>query len=654
MLDIEEFEKIRSQNLPRTEYCGRIMQKLVDLTGAQAAVIWNCEQRPYQMTCQKTSGPEVKLNIAEAEHSKILDKVIAENRGLLVRSDKIGTSPGVPKLMLAPLNSPWTEVVELVVSTENQVASDKELMKALEFAARIAGETSDSLPQDPESPQPSRPKSISIQDFSTYIQKIHGSVEAKKTWSSLANETRLLLDCDRVSIVVKKRGKFRLVAISGQPSVNRRSNSVQLLEKLSQKALKTKTDFWYPAEAEILPQLKEILETYLVDNATRSLVIKPVFLTPEKLIEDPESNAFNYNPVIAGIVFEHCNEQWERAEIEPVLDFVKVHAASALRNTKTHTDVFLYPLLNLLGKSKILAAPRMLPKTLLVAGAIIVLSLFLTLYQVPFYISANGVLVPENRNWIFAGQNGEVDEIFVEHGETIDQGAALLRLESKELEVQLAETKGRIQVLLERKQAIENHNYFTNQSTPEEQAIEDSLDSIAAEIEALKEKSLLLSEQQKNTTISSPIAGQVITWDVRQKLENRTVRADQQLLEVANVEGPWVLELDVEDRRVGLLLDGLKRSNNSELQVKYTLAAEPNKTFDGRLIEVSNSIQFSSENSQIVRAKVQLDDETIPLKQAKTGVVAKIYCGYETSIGYLWLHDVGDAFNRYVWFYLSR
>lgn len=654
MLDIEEFEKIRSQNLPRAEFCGRIMQKLVDLTGAQAAVIWNCEQRPYQMTCQKTSGPEVKLNIAEAEHSKILDKVIAEDRGLLVRSDKNGTSPGVPKLMLARLNSPWTEVVELVVSPKNQVASDQELMKTLEFAARIAGETNESLPQDPEATQPSRPKSISIQDFSTYIQKIHSSVEAKKTWSSLANETRLLLECDRVSIVVKKRGKFRLVAISGQPSVNRRSNSVQLLEKLSQRALKTETDFWYPSDAEILPQLKTILETYLVDNATRSLVIKPVFQSPEKLIEDPESNAFNHNPVIAGIVFEHCNEQWERAEIEPVLDFVKVHSASALRNTKTHTDVFLYPLLNLLGKSKVLAAPRMLPKTLLVAGAIVLLSLFLTLYQVPFYISASGVLVPENRNWIFAGQNGEVDEIFVEHGETVDQGAPLLRLESKELEVQQTETKGRIQVLLERKQAIENLNYFANQSTPEEQAIEDSLDSIAAEIEALKEKSLLLNEQQSNTTISSPISGQVITWDVRQKLENRTVRADQQLLEVADVKGPWVLELDVEDRRVGLLLDGLKRSNNSELQVKYTLAAEPNKTFDGHLTEVSNSIQFSSENSQIVRAKVQLDSETIPLKQAKTGVVAKIYCGYETSIGYLWLHDVGDAFNRYVWFYLSR
>ena len=647
MLDIEEFKKIRSQNVPHEEFCELIMQRLVDATGAQAAVFWNCEQKPYQATFQKTRGRGLKLNIEEQEHGKILDKVLSEQRGLLVKAEKQdGTPNGAPKLMLAPLAAPSRQVIELVVSTETQIESDQDLMKAVELAAQIAGQP-DQLQSSSQS------KAISIQDFSTFIQKIHGSIERKPTWSNLANEIRLLLDCDRVSIVIKKRGRFRIVAISGQPSVNRRSNSVQLLESLAQGVLKTQTDFWYPTDAEALPQLNEILEIYLVDNATRSLVVKPVFQSVEQLVEDPESNASKHNPVIAGVIFEHCNEQWGQAEMDPVLDFVNVHASSALRNTKTHNDVFLFPLLNLLGKSRVLAAPRVLPKTLLAAGAILLATLFLTLYQVPFYISANGVLVPQNRNWIFAGQNGEVDEIYVQHGDLVQQGSKMLKLESKELQVQVAETRGRIKVLQERKEAIENRNYFGGQAT-EEQAIEDSIDSIEAEISALQEKIDLLSEQQENTVVCSPINGQVITWDVQQKLAGRTVRADQQLLEIADIEGPWVLELDVEDRRVGLLLNGIQNSNEQKLEVKYTLAAEPNKTFDGILIDVSNSIQFSGENSQIVRAQVQLDHEEIPLKQAKTGVVAKIYCGYETSIGYLWLHDVSDAFNRYVWFYLSR
>ena len=647
MLNIEEFEKLSGQNISRGEFCGHLLQRLVEATGASAAVIWNCADRPYQVAIQQTNGSDTTLNISQADHERILDKVMSEKRGLLLRPDqKQSNKKNSPLILLSPVGSVANEVIELVVPPGKTNASDEQLMSTLDTAGRLAGKQA-------ESAEHRKPKSISMQQFSDFVHAVHQSLNRTETCSNIANESRLLLDCDRVSVVTRQRGRFRIASISGQPSVNRRSNAVQLLEKLAHRVLKTERQFWYPNDEELPPQLKQVLDTYLIDNATRSLVIKPIFEKKTKLVEDPESNERKSNPVIGGLIFEHCNEQWEPLSIDSALNFVNEHASNALRNSKTHTDMFLYPVWNLLGKSRVLTAPRVLPKTLLVLGALIVASLFLTLYRVPFYVSADGVLVPQHRSRIFAGQNGDVDEIFVGHGNLVTKGQKLLTLQQKELDMQLEETTGRIDVLNKRKSTIENQRLLSTSRQSNQQASEANLESIAAEIKSLQEKSKLLQQLKQDTTIRSPIAGQVITWDVEQKLGGRSVRADQQLLEIADVDGPWILELDVEDRRIGQLLKGFKRSDDRKLEVKFSLAADPDNSYEGTLVDVSNAIQLSKDNSQVVRARVQLAENMIPIRQAKTGVTAKIYCGYDTSIGYLWLYDVKDAFNRYVSFYFA-
>ena len=65
-------------------------------------------------------------------------------------------------------------------------------------------------------------------------------------------------------------------------------------------------------------------------------------------------------------------------------------------------------------------------------------------------------------------------------------------------------------------------------------------------------------------------------------------------------------------------------------------------------------MHVSEDNQQVIRVEVAVDDPSVPVQQARSGVTAKIYTGYRTSVGYLWLHDVSDAFHRYVSFYLAR
>ncbi len=97
-----------------------------------------------------------------------------------------------------------------------------------------------------------------FQSLCAYIEQFHRQAIDIAPTSPM--KFRALLDVDRVSVVLHHRGRFRIVSISGQPSVNRRSNTVQLLEKLAAEVFKAKSELWYPSDEEIVPQIKTILD----------------------------------------------------------------------------------------------------------------------------------------------------------------------------------------------------------------------------------------------------------------------------------------------------------------------------------------------------------------------------------------------------------
>ena len=656
-INLDEIKQLANQNIGRDEFHNRFLHRLVAATGAEAGVTWNCSNQPFQAISRLSKGPAMRLPISEKDHIEILNRVHQQQRSAVVKTGEEGNEDQQSLIILAPIKGRHQELIELIVPAKSGRASDQELLSAVDLACGVASsriETevridagSNSIAQSGQS----IPLQFDVSQLSQYVHSIHNTIDRKLTCGNIANETRRLLDCDRVSVVLWYRGSFRIFAISGQPSVNRRSNTVKLLDQLARKVLKTESEFWYPDDEDIAPQIKKALDEYLTISATRSLVIHPLREKVAKLVEDPESNESKFNPVIGGIVYEHCNEQWDRTNVEKTLDFVTHHCGDALRNAKKHHDLFLYPVWNQLSKLRVLSAPRVLPKTILAGAALCLISLFLAFWQVPFYVSASGVLVPEERQWVFARSSGEIVSVDVDHGSTVSLGQALLTVADDRLEVEIATAEGRITVLKESKASLERR--FDGQSS-QPQNSEQSINSINVEIESLTSKIELLKAMEAKLTVTSPIAGQVITWDAKKKLTGRTVEPTQLLLEVANPDGPWQLELDVEDRRVGHLLRGLKNSENSLLLVKFTLAADPNKTYEGKVVEIGNAMHLNESNEQMIRVRVELDEEALALKQAKSGVSAKIYCGHNTSVGYLWLHDIPESLKRYVLFYFAR
>ena len=660
MLNVDEFAQLSNQGVPRVEFCNRLMQRLVETTGAEAAVLWNCSDAKFRPVSQHLVEPTFQLKMSESDHTRMLSQVVTSKRSILLRPETpqatvdstrmIGKQP--PMILLAPLPNPSYEVIELIVPT--RTGGDQELMSTLQQAAEIASTDGKGVPDIGGDSGAFGSAAFDLFALSKFVHGIHRSLDRKTTTSNVANEARLLIDCDRVAVVTRQRGKFGIASISSQASVNRRSNTVRLLEKLARLTLKTEKEFWYPNEEELPRQLRSAVDEYLLISTTRSLVIKPVFEKVEPLVEDPESSERSGNRVIGGLIFEQCNEQWDRARLAANLDFVHEHASDALRNSEQHSSLFLYPVWKLLSKSKVLTAPRVFPKSLLALTAAVVICLFLSFYRVPFYIHASGVLVPQQRAWIYAGQSGDIQEVFVEHADVVKEDQVVAAMSNRQLELSIAETEGRIDVLSQRQKEVEKQRFSIAGQDVNRANVDNNINSIKAEVTALRNKLALQYELLERNRLQSPIAGQVLSWDVKQKLIGRTVRPEQQLIEVADVQGPWILEIDVPDRRAGHLLRGIKDAKGGSLTVQFTLAAEPDRMYEGFVTNVASAIHIADDDQQVIRVEVAIDKQDLSVQQAGTGVTAKIYTGEETSIGFLWLHDLAEAYYRYISFYFAR
>ena len=493
---------------------------------------------------------------------------------------------------------------------------------------------------------------LSRQAMSDFLSAVNEPLNRKKTSAEIANEARRIVGCDRVSVLIRQRGNFRLLAISGQSSVNLRSNETRLLQQLARRVLKTGDRFWFPNDGDVPPQIELPLEDYLSHSANRSMVVVPVFQKTEQAIDralrQPRSDPRDrQNKVIGGLIYEHFSRQWDRSRVEPLVDFTAQHGGDALRNAIRHESGFFRPLLNLLGSSRVLTAHRVLPKTLLATAAILMTSAFLYFFPADFYVAADGALVPVDVWPVYARIDAEADDVQVAHGDYVEASQPLISMSSKDLELRIAEVQSSLRSSQQRLETLKDTRF---DSGDDRQTVQENINSLKAQIVNFQQQLDVLEKMCADLIVRSPASGQIITWDLKRKLLGRPIARGQMMMEIADVEGDWQLDLHLEDRRIGHVVRALEASDTGTLPVSFLLAADTEQRFKGKLTEIAQATEVTADHQQSIRVRVSVETDILDLEQVRTGITAKIYCG-RTSIGYLWLHDVREFFARNVLFY---
>jgi len=132
---------------------------------------------------------------------------------------------------------------------------------------------------------------------------------------------------------------------------------------------------------------------------------------------------------------------------------------------------------------------------------------------------------------------------------------------------------------------------------------------------SLEKQRYLLEEKKEKLLILSPIDGKVVTWKVRELIENRPVRKGQRLMEIADSSSRWELEIFVPEAKMGHILEYRKQIQKDDpealLQVSFILATHSAVRLEGRIEHIDTSAEVQGDSGNAVRMKVSFDQEDL-------------------------------------------
>ena len=491
-----------------------------------------------------------------------------------------------------------------------------------------------------------------------FSRAVHESLDPVATAFVLANEARRIIGCDRVSVLVRRRRKMRLEAVSGQESVERRASAVQAIETLVRVVATAGDPLWHPDPArELPPQIEEELEHYIDESHATALAIIPLekprptpvvkpggvdAVAVAKAEAAPRTAPEPIGAIVAEWFSSSSFDEGKRARVDLVADHGKVAIATAL----THTSLPFYGLLDLLGKSRALTTARNLPRTVLAALSAAAALLALILIPAELRLEGKGTLEPVHRRDVFAGIDGVVEKLEsgLEHGAGVTGGQLLATLRNTDLEVALTDVLGRKasseeQLVSTRRALLEDKKISADEKT----RLAGRAAQLQREIESLEQQRKLYELKKLDLEVRSPIDGVIVTWQVRDRLTLRPVEKGQSLMSIADKTGPWELEVHMSDDRLGHInraaLDA--KQAGRELKVDYILATAPGTRHYGLVKEIHEQAEVRGEAGNTVLVRVTIDPERHEKEELGAGatVTARIACG-KRPLGYVWFHDV--------------
>lgn len=608
----------------------------------------------YHINLKKTQLAKDKS--AQAQHGRLLKKIADRGEPSLVGPNSGAASndlPGNPTeflLIVGPLKIDQT-TVGVVEIFQRPGAGPTTQRGYLRFLMQMCDIASDYLRNQ-------RIRSFAQQQsmwqqLEQFIRLVHQGLDTDQTVYTLANEGRRLIDCDRASVAIGQGRYCRIKSVSGLDSIERRAEQVKMLGKLSAAVIRAGQPLWYAGEDEDLPpQIEKKLHAYIDKSHTKMLAIIPLMeAIPEQ--DGPSASASKQRRPLGALIVEQLKDAQITPAIEKRTEIVVEHGQTALSNATEHNRIFLMPVWKAIGKLTEAFDGGNRKKTFGVLGTLAAALAFLYLFPYSFGVGANGTLIAETQQVVFAKTDGTMESIFVsDDGDTlVSAGQTLALMSNSDIELAIGEISGQI---AETQQEISSNRLLQSRGglTPlERNEIEGKTLQAIQTVKSLENELRIRKQEQTLLEIKSPIDGRVVNWNVRQDLLNRPVIRGQSLMTVVHPDTRWRIELEMPERRLIHLLRAME-SSDEPLQVSFGLVSNPGTEYQGELISIDRKLDVYSDDGNTALIRVAFANETVDpeLLRSQTRVTAQVHCG-RRSIGYVMFHELIETVQSSLMFW---
>jgi hypothetical protein len=557
---VAEIAQLAKEDISPEEFYGGFLTRVVSALAAVGGAVWTTNEEgrlalQYQINIQETNLRESEE--ANAQHSRLLYKILADGEPVILPPHSGGGEgeAGNPTDFLILLGLLKTDlevggVVEVFQRTDSGIATQKGYLRFLIQMCELAGDYLKSHQLRHFSDRQSL--WTQLEDFTRVV---HASLDPRETAFTIANEGRRLIECDRLSVAIRKGNKCYVQSISGQDVFDKRSNLVRLMNRLASAVVATGDPVWYTGDTrDMAPQVENAVEEYVDEAHSKTVAILPL-KRPEPPEEDDPKKKPEPQPVIGALIVEQIEDSRVAQSMLSRVDVVCKHSSTALANSLEHQSLFLMPLWRAIGHSRWVVKARTLPKTISISLAVIAVILFLCLYQTDFQVESKGTLEPVERRDVFSpNDRSVVKDLLVNTDDHVKEGQLLARLHGPEVNLKLEEVIGRL-AAAERSYNVKFSEINNGTLREEEKARKLSeIAELEESIIGLKTQRGILELKQKELEVLSPIEGTVITYHLKERLRGRPLQLGTSMMRVADLSKEWELELHMPEQRVGFVI----------------------------------------------------------------------------------------------------
>ena len=229
------------------------------------------------------------------------------------------------------------------------------------------------------------------------LRSFHSDLNLNATGYRIANESRRMLQCDRVTVLIPRKGRYKVVAVSGVAVVDRRSNIVRAIERLTESAVVLSRPLVVPTKQPLPPQIQQPLDDYLDETDVLSSVILPLHGKPSPSGQDGDAeheldvDPFGSDGDIVGVIVLEYFSGNSPSGIGTAMTAVASEATLALANSTEHRNVFGLSLWKAVGTGLSKTKAPIAGMLGLIAVGLIVAA---TLIQVDHHVIATGKVEP--------------------------------------------------------------------------------------------------------------------------------------------------------------------------------------------------------------------------------------------------------------------
>ena len=650
-----DIEALSQSHIPPERFFPEFLEQLVSATGARAGALFLRDNMGALRIAHNVRFAQIGIADTAANqrlNERLLQDVLATGQASIYTSDEKRELPSHHVIIMAALQA-GTEPVGAVELFQRPDSPPESRAGYLQFVEQMCGYASQYLARQR---QPAQVETATRfwERFEQFALAMQRAVGIKETSTVAVNDGRLLLRADRLSLAVRRGKKTSITAISAQESVNARANLVRSMASLADAAMELGETVQFTGKIEHLPQqIEKPLAAFVQESGSRMVMVVPLRESGPLIASDDEGKSKELAPrsrVVGALVIEQVASSQPAPELAERADLVADHTGAALTKALDYQRVFLLPLWRAVGQTTEWFHGRKLAKLVAIVGGAVAVGLVLTLVPWDYRVEGEGRLMPVEQHDVFAPLDGEVVEIAVEGGQRVNAGDLVVQLRNDQLRADLLAARNehgeKQQLVLSLREQIDNAERIDNK----EEAIRlvGKQQETQIEIRGLEERIHVLEEREQLLSVKAPASGVVATFQPEQTLQNRPVRRGESLLEIMNDAGPWHLELEVEEQRMGHILLGQEKLGKKDLPVEFILATSAETTFRGALESIATRSATSQERGSIVEVVVATDVKQLPYPRIGAEVRAKIHCG-KRALGYVLFGDVVEFVQRYFW-----